>query len=303
MTGLPTVPIWATIVVAGLGASCGCGAGAKDQGAALARSEQGRLSDDSVKRENSNVMALEPPMEIPEECPSSDQGECSTNSWIRDWTPSDRRIARSGIRGRGCRGTPECKERGRCAGHAPGECYEATSDSCQRSFYCEYEGLCKDSEGVCVVAERADCNRSTVCTHSGQCDLGSGHCVATSSENCRKSLNCGEYGLCSLGHEICVAADSNDCTKSGIGQRFGRCHALQGGCFAFGDADCNRPCKLFGRCGWERGTCVVRSDADCKESKACKRAGRCQLFEGECEASWTVERVMTGRKYGLERWD
>jgi len=148
MTGASMAPVWATILVAGLAASCGGGAVVKDQGAALTRPEAGRLSDDPIKRHESSAAAREPPTEIPEECRSSDQGGCPTNSWVRDWTPSDRRIARSGIRGRGCRDAPECRERGRCASHAPGECYEATSDSCKRSFYCEYEGLCKESEGV-----------------------------------------------------------------------------------------------------------------------------------------------------------
>ena len=148
MNWLSVVRIWATIVVAGLGASCGGGAVVKEHGAALARPEGGRVSEDPRKRDGTNATAQEPPTEMLGECRSSEPTECSKDWWSRDWTPSDHRISRSGIRGRGCRDAPECKERGRCAGHAPGECYEATSDSCKRSFYCEYEGLCKESEGV-----------------------------------------------------------------------------------------------------------------------------------------------------------
>jgi len=233
-------------------------------------------------------------------CPSSDSDRCSTASWTRDWTASDHRIPRSGVRGRGCRSSTECADNGWCAGHMPGECYEATVHSCRASFYCRHEGLCTLSGGICVVGQEKDCAKSEVCRQSGQCSLDDDRCVASSDERCRESRNCSEYGLCMVGDGVCVAKDSNYCARSNICVRFGRCHAVDGGCFALTESDCTGPCRLNGRCHWERGTCVVKSDADCRGSMLCKRFGDCELFEGECESAAHIERVRVGRKYGME---
>jgi len=227
--------------------------------------------------------------EVDSSCYPAGMGGCSVASWTQERTPWDSAIPRSGVRGRGCRTSTECEEKGWCAGHLPSECYEATAESCGKYFYCRYEGLCRLSDGICVVADESDCNNSTVCKESGQCSLGVGRCIATSDSQCRASRNCSNFGLCTRLDEICVAGDSTDCRQSRICKLYGRCHAVDGGCFALSTADCDSGCKTTGRCHWEKGTCVAKSDTDCIESQWCKSFHKCAVLDGECEFGWIVE--------------
>jgi len=225
---------------------------------------------------------------------------CNTEGWVRSGTTMGTGAVRSGVRGRGCRTAPECKEKGWCAGHLPGECYEATDDSCRKSFYCEYEGLCVRSGQTCEVAVATDCEMSIVCRVSGQCSLGDGRCIATSDEQCRRSENCRTNGRCARAGEMCEAGDSWECRQAKICASHGRCHAIDRGCFALNRDDCDTVCRKYGRCHWERGTCVVRSDADCEASDECKSLAhrRCKLLEGKCVTAGAVDGYRFFQEYG-----
>jgi len=288
------------IVVAVVCGSCGGRWLGTDYREAPAQLSNGSRGSDSRDGQRGDALAASSaPDEVAPGCLRAQMDQCETGSWVSVGTPWSARIVRAGVRGRGCRTAPECEEKGWCAGHKPGECYQATEASCRESFGCKYEELCVVSGKICDAMLESDCEKSLVCGWAGQCGVGEGQCIATDEAQCRNSRNCRDKGLCALQGEICAARYSSDCTGAEICANHGRCHAVHGGCFALTSEDCASVCRKYGRCHWERGNCVVKSDADCEASEGCKLCGsrRCKLLDGECVTAAEVAGHLSDLEY------
>lgn len=204
-----------------------------------------------------------------------------------------------------CRESAACRVHGHCDGD--GYCGPASDDDCRRSENCERHGACRWLEGECAASCAArdecskrglcsfvephgcgaagdDCRKSELCRLSGQCTAADGRCVARSDDDCRRSDHCRWEGRCSLQDDYCVAT-GDDCLATRACKSISYCLAEDGRCTrGRGDDYCrqSRLCKKLGRCAWGSYACVASSDEDCRQSEVCGRYGWCEKVEEDC---------------------
>lgn len=139
-----------------------------------------------------------------------------------------------------CRGSDDCRLRGRCHEQA-GHCWVAADADCRASELCEVEGWCSVLPGTIAVGDAftdslcgartdADCASSVACRSGGHCRAEGGLCVTRSAEDCRASEACTRFGLCSFGGGACRVTSDADCRDAAICKDWHACRAEAGLC-------------------------------------------------------------------------